>query len=82
MDPLPNFVVAATTKFSCQNLQIFIKIPGNFANSLQIFWTSGNYLSFPGIPTKFREILNKKSRIFESVSETLQNFAKFKPDAM
>ena len=47
-----------------------------FQEILQIFWTSGNYLSFPEIPTKFREIFDEKSSILEDFTEKLQNFTK------
>ena len=79
------FVVAATTKISCRNLQnlsgFFFRFC-NFLTNLRIF---GTYLRFPAIPTKFRENLDEKSPILDDFSNILQkskknywNFANFR----
>ena len=52
------------TKFE----QIFMK----FATFLQILWITDNFLGFPAILTKFREILSENHRVFAKFSQSLQ----------
>ena len=55
----------------------FVKISQNFQIFLQISENPCNFLAFPEIPAKFREICGEKSPIWRKFSKILTNFANF-----